>query len=229
MALPKMKQPIFELILPSNKRSIRFRPFTVAEEKLLMFARESDDVKDVINVYKQLINNCILDTIDVDKMSYFDLEYFFLMLRAKSVSNIVELQVKDEDGHTYNIQANLEEVQISQAKMDKLIDLGSGFKVMMKYPSYETISMLQNMSTDETLALIRDCIEQIYEGETVYETSEYSTIEMDEFVLSLGTKEMMKIKEFFEDMPKVYMDLTYKTKAGEDKQVKIEGIQSFFE
>lgn len=228
MALPKMKHPTFEMKVPSTGKTIRYRPFTVAEEKLLMLAKESEDAKDTINAIKQLIVNCVVDKIDVDKLTYFDLEFFFLMLRAKSVSNIVELQVKDDDGNTYPIEADLDQLLVSESKCNPLIDLGSGFKVLMKYPSYEVISTLHNMTADDTLSLVRECIEQIYDGETVYETSEYTTSELDEFVLSLGAKQMELIQKFFEDMPRVYLDAKYRTKSGEIKEIKIEGLQSFF-
>jgi len=118
--LPKIKQPIFTMEIPSNKKSVKYRPFTVAEEKLLMIAKESNDNKDIVNVYRQIINNCILDTIDVDKLAYFDLEYIFLMLRAKSVSNVVDLQIKDEDGNTYPVKYDLDNVKISEQKLMKL-------------------------------------------------------------------------------------------------------------
>lgn len=228
MALPKMKHPTFEMKIPSTGKAIRYRPFTVAEEKLLMLAKESEDAKDTINAIKQLIINCVIDKIDVDKLTYFDLEFFFLMLRAKSVSNIVELEVKDDDGNTYPIEADLDQLLVSQSKCNPLIDLGSGFKVLMKYPSYEVISTLHNMTADDTLSLVRECIEQIYDGDTVYETAEYTTSELDEFVLSLGAKQMEMIQKFFEDMPRVYLDAKYRTKSGETKEIKIEGLQSFF-
>ena len=115
MALPKIKQPIFELEIPSTGQKIRYRPFTVAEEKILLVTKESDDVKDMVNAYKAIVNNCCLDSIDVDKLCSFDLEYFFLNIRSKSVSNIVAARIKDEDdGQTYDIEIDLDKLIVSK-------------------------------------------------------------------------------------------------------------------
>jgi uncharacterized protein YfkK (UPF0435 family) len=230
MALPKIKQPLFTIEIPSTKQVVRYRSFTVAEEKLLLIAKESSELSDIINVYKQIINNCIVDEIDVDTLAYFDLEYIFLMLRAKSVSNIVEIQVKDEDGSKYQIDLNLDEVKVKEQTVNKLIEIDDSIKVMMAYPSYESLLGLQSNANDSSLMLkiVRDCISQIYEGEDVYETSNYTTSELDDFVMSLRSKDLLKIQGFFEDLPRVYADIKYTNRAGEEKEIRLEGMQSFF-
>lgn len=229
MALPKIQQPLFTLVIPSTKQTVRYRSFTVAEEKLLLIAKESNDVSDIINVYKQIINNCIVDSIDVDSLAYFDLEYIFLMLRSKSVSNIVEIQVSDEDGSKYQVEINLDDVKVKEQTVDRLIDIDGRIKVMMSYPSYESLLGLQN-NTDPTVMLkvIRDCISQIYDGEEVYETSNYTKIELDEFVMGLRSKDLLKLQKFFEELPRVYADIKYTNRAGEQKEIRLEGMQSFF-
>lgn len=229
MALPKIQQPLFTLVIPSTKQTVRYRSFTVAEEKLLLIAKESNDVSDIINVYKQIINNCIVDSIDIDSLAYFDLEYIFLMLRSKSVSNIVEIQVSDEDGSKYQVEINLDDVKVKEQTVDRLIDIDGRIKVMMSYPSYESLLGLQN-NTDPTVMLkvIRDCISQIYDGEEVYETSNYTKIELDEFVMGLRSKDLLKLQKFFEELPRVYADIKYTNRAGEQKEIRLEGMQSFF-
>lgn len=229
MALPKIQQPLFTLVVPSTKQNVRYRSFTVAEEKLLLIAKESSDINDIINVYKQIVNNCVVDDIDVDRLAFFDLEYIFLMLRAKSVSNIVEIQVTDEDGSKYQVDLDLETVKVKEQTVERLIDIDGRIKVMMEYPKYESILELQtNNDPAVMLKVVRDCISQIYDGEEVYETSNYTKIELDEFVMSLRSKDLVKMQKFFEELPRVYADVTYTTKTGEQKEVRLEGMQSFF-
>jgi len=231
MALPKIKQPIFELEIPSTGQKIRYRPFTVAEEKILLITKESDDIKDTINAYKAIVNNCCLDKIDVDKLCSFDLEYFFLNIRSKSVSNIVAARVKDEDdGQIYEVEVDLDKLMVSKMKPERLIKLTDDISVFMNYPTFDVIAKIGKV--DETTQMLRTmiaCIEQIYQGEEVFETSEYSQKDMEEFVLSMGVKELQKIKEFFDAMPKVYAEVKYKTKDGVEKMITLEGIQSFFD
>lgn len=230
MALPKIKQPIFELEIPSTGKKIRYRPFTVAEEKILLVAKESNDIIDTVNSYKAIINNCCLDSVDVDKLCSFDLEYFFLNIRSKSVSNIVEARVKDEDdGETYDVEINLDKLVVTKAKSEKLIKLTDDISVLMKYPTFDIIAKMGKLDeSSQMIGTMIACIEQIYQGEEVFETSEYSQKDMEEFVFSMGVKELQNIKEFFDDMPRVYTEVKYKTKDGVEKTMKLEGIQSFF-
>ena len=230
--LPKIKQPIFTMTIPSSKKSVKYRPFTVAEEKLLLIAKESSDASDIVNVYKQIINNCVIDDLNVDKLAYFDLEYIFLMLRAKSVSNIVDLQVTDEeDKQSYMIKFDLDQIQVSDTKIKDLFELSDGTNVKLKYPSYgdlSKISAVEGVGSSDMLTIIRSCLEQIIVGEEVFELSEYGTAEVDDFILSLGSKDLLKLQEFFENLPKVYADIKYKRKDGTEKTINLEGMQSFF-
>jgi uncharacterized protein YfkK (UPF0435 family) len=233
MALPKIKQPIFELTIPSTKEVVRYRPYTVSEEKLVLIARESNEVKDIINVYKQIINNCVLDIKDVDKLAYFDLEYIFLMLRAKSVSNVLELTIEDDqDSQTYRVKLDLEkDISVSESKVGSFIKLTDPISVVLKYPSYEVLSLIaeNKMNSAETvLMMIRDSIDQIFDGETAYDVAEYSKTELDDLVMSLGTKDLAKMQEFFVGLPKITANISYKRKDGSVRELTLEGIQSFF-
>ena len=233
MALPKIKQPIFELTIPSTKEVVRYRPYTVSEEKLVLIARESNEVKDIINVYKQIINNCVLDIKDVDKLAYFDLEYIFLMLRAKSVSNVLELTIEDDqDSQTYKVKLDLEkDISVSEPKIGNFIKLTDPISVVLKYPSYEILSLIaeNKMNSAETvLMMIRDSIDQIFDGETAYDVAEYSKMELDDWVMSLGTKDLAKMQEFFVGLPKITANISYKRRDGSIRELTLEGIQSFF-
>lgn len=180
MPLPKISQPIFSLTIPSTGKTIRYRPFTVREEKLLMIAQESGERKDIINTYKQLINNCCIDPIDVDRLASFDLEYFFVALRAKSVSNIAKVIVKDaEDGEEYEVEVNLDKVEVVKKKdVDNKIQLTDTIGVVLQYPTFDTI--VNQQGNVDIVGILRGCITQIFEGEEVYDTANYTNKELDE-------------------------------------------------
>ena len=229
MPLPKINQPIHQLTLPSNGKVIHFRPFTVREEKLLLMAQESGEQKDVINTYKQLINNCCIDPVDVDKLASFDIEYFFILLRAKSVSNVAKVLIRDqEDEEQYEVEVNLDKVEVvKKPNVSNNISLTDTIGVILQYPTFESIAAQGNDKVD-TLTILRNCITQIYDGEEVFDVANYTTKELDEFVLSLNTHQMEKIKEFFESIPKIVVKVKYITKAGAVKEMAIEGINNFF-
>lgn len=228
MPLPKISQPIFSLTIPSTGKTIRYRPFTVREEKLLMIAQESGERKDIINTYKQLINNCCIDPIDVDRLASFDLEYFFVALRAKSVSNIAKVIVKDaEDGEEYEVEVNLDKVEVVKKKdVDNKIQLTDTIGVVLQYPTFDTI--INQQGNVDIVGILRGCITQIFEGEEVYDTANYTNKELDEFILSLNKQQMEKIQEFFEALPKIVVQAKYMSKDNKVKEVTIEGLDSFF-
>ena len=229
MPLPKINQPIHQLTLPSNGKVVHFRPFTVREEKLLLMAQESGEEKDIINTYKQLINNCCIDPVDVDKLASFDIEYFFILLRAKSVSNVAKVLIRDqEDEEQYEVEVNLDKVEVvKKPNVSNNISLTDTIGVILQYQTFESIVAQSNDKVD-TLTILRNCITQIYDGEEVFDVANYTTKELDEFVLSLNTHQMEKIKEFFESIPKIVVKVKYITKAGAVKEMAIEGINNFF-
>lgn len=230
--LPKIKQPIFTLEIPSSKRKVKYRPFTVAEEKLLMIAKESSDQEDIVNVYKQVIENCILDEVNINKLAYFDIEYIFVCLRAKSVSNVIDMTIEDEeDNKKHKIQFDLDTVYVSENKISPIIELEGGLKLSMKYPDFETLGKMTSLVEEESeqlLEVISNCLDQIIEGEQVFEVSNYSKEEIGEFVSSIGSKDLLKIKDFFSGMPQVSGEMTYTNSLGNKKTIPLRGIQSFF-
>ena len=230
--LPKIKQPIFTLELPSTKRKVKYRPFTVAEEKLLLIAKESNEQEDIVNVYKQVINNCILDEINVNKLAYYDIEYIFVCLRAKSVSNIVDLIIEDEeDGKKHNVQFDLDTVYVSESEVSPIIELEGGLKIVMKHPDFETLGKMSDLNqgnSAQLLDIVCKCLDQIVEGEQVYEVANYSTKEIEEFVTSISSKDLLKVQEFFIGLPQVSGEIKYTNSLGKEKAVPLRGIQSFF-
>lgn len=231
MPLPKISQPIFQLTLPSNGKVVHYRPFTVREEKLLLMAQESGERKDIINVYKQIINNCAIDPIDVDSMAAVDLEYFFLCLRSKSVSNISKVIIKDaEDEQNYEVEINLDKVEIQKKdNISNNIKLTETVGVILHFPTFSLLSKIEESDQmNATFAILRGCIHQIYEGEEVFETANYTTQEMDDFILSLNKTHVEQIQKFFEAMPKLIYNAKYVTKDKVVKDLRIEGLENFF-
>lgn len=232
MALPKLSQPIFSLTLPSTGQVIKYRPFTVREEKLLLMAQESKERQDIINVYKQLINNCAIDPVDVDNLASFDLEYFFVCLRAKSVSNVSKILIKDpEDGKQYEVELNLDKLEVlrNNAEVSNKIQLNETVSIVLGYPTFDIMARASgDNQISNTLTILRECIKQVIDGEEVHETSSYSQQEMEEFVLSLNKSQMESIQNFFEAMPKIVVRGKYMTEDKQVKDVTIEGIENFF-
>jgi len=231
MPLPKISQPLFQLNIPSTGKAIRYRPFTVREEKLLLMAQESGDKNDITNTYKQLINNCCIDPIDVDKLASFDIEYFFICLRAKSVSNISKVLVRDEDGEQYEVEINLDKIKVeSNEEVSNNVKLTDTIGIILKYPTFNVLASINNVEDkmDTTLSILRGCIDQVYEGEEVHDVSNYTAQEVNDFILSLNKNQIEEIQKFFENMPKIVYDAKYVNKNKELKEVRIEGLENFF-
>ena len=243
MALPKIDVPIFTIDLPLSKTKLRYRPFLVKEEKLLLMAMEADDDNTVLSTIKQVINNCCLDEIDVDGLSITDLEYFFLSLRARSVGEMVDLQykcnnkVKNEEGeeHTCDnlvkIKLNVLEIEPTfNEKHTNKIELTKNLGIVMKYPSFSTIqnSKAEN-EVDKILEIIMDCVEYIYDADNIYYRKDMVDKELAEFIDSLSQTQFAKIQEFFETIPKIKKEVDFKcSKCNYEEKITIEGLQNFF-
>lgn len=243
MALPKIDVPIFDLKLPSTGKKIKFRPFTVKEEKLFLMATQDNDSKSAFNTIIQVLNNCILDEIDVEMLPMFDIEFIFLNLRARSIGEVVDLSykcnndIKEESGESHKcnnvveMQINLLEIQPSvDEKHTNKIQLTDKLGIVMKYPNMQFLG--NETSGDEfdmIVNLIVDCIDYIYDEESIYYAKDSSREELIEFLDSLQSKELEKVKVFFDTLPKVKKDLEFKcNKCGYHENITLEGIQSFF-
>ena len=167
----------------------------------------------------------------MDALAAIDLEYFFICLRAKSVSNISKIQVKDSDGEMYEVEVNLDKIVVERknTEVSNNIKLTDTVGIILKYPTFKTLSRIEDATeVDSTLAILRGCIEQIYEGEEVFDTSNYSKQELDDFILSLNKNQIEEIQKFFESMPKLVYNAKYLTKDKVVKDLKIEGLENFF-
>jgi len=241
--LPKIDVPVFSINLISNGKEIKFRPFTVKEEKLFLMANEGEDLNTLIDTTKQVLNNCIISDIDIDTLPVFDIEYIFLNIRARSVSEIVNLNYKcnndiknenDDDTHKCHhmvqLDVNVLDIKPTNKKQDTKIEITDKVGMVMKYPNFNTIKKYEGKNQAEIiLKLTADCIEYIYDGDQIYYTKDTPENELVEFIESMQTKDLEKIKKFFEDMPKISKDLDFKCgKCGYQEKITLEGLESFF-
>ena len=237
MALPKLNVPVYEAILPSTEKVIKYRPFLVKEEKLLLTAQESGDDA-VLPAVKQIIKNCVQGEIDVDNMPLFDIEYLFLRLRAKSVGEEVTLGLKpwgcpQNNGElckfTTEVAINLEDVKvIKDKKHTSKIMLDDKIGIMMKYPNISQVG-IKGSDSEMGMNIIKSCIKMIFTEEETYESDSFADKELDEFIDSLNTKQMEKIRDFFNTMPTLKHTVKYTCKTcNEEKETTIQGLNSFF-
>jgi len=239
MPLPKIATPTYELVLPSSDRKIKYRPFLVKEEKILIIAMESEDQKQITNALKTVINNCILSRgIKVDKLSTFDIEYLFLNIRGKSVGEYVEVLITcpDDNETQVPVMIPLDEIKIQRdPKHQKDIKLDDDLVMRMRYPSLNefiktNFDLSDGVGVDESFDLVISCIDQIYNEEESWTSSDCTKKEMTEFLEQLSSKQFKEIEMFFDTMPKLSHKIKVKNpKTKIENEVILEGLSSFFE
>ena len=237
MPLPKISTPTYELEIPSTKKKIRYRPFLVKEEKILIIAMESQSDTEIANAVKDVLSTCILTKgVKVDTLSTFDIEYLFLNIRGKSVGEDVEVMVTcpDDNKTKVPVRVNLDDIQIITSKDHKRdIKLDDQLMMRMKYPSINEF-IKSNFTTNEikpedTFDLIISCIEQIYNEEESWSTSDCTKEEMNDFLDQLNSNQFKEIEKFFETMPKLSHTIKVKNpKTNVENSIKMEGLSAFF-
>lgn len=233
MGLPKIEHPTFVINLPSTQQQITYRPFLVREEKILLTAQTTSDVADMLRAIKQVIQNCILTpNVDVDAFTTFDLELFFIRLRARSVNNIVKLSYKDnEDDLVYDVEVDLDEVNISRSEdVSDTIQVSDSIGIKLRYPRVDItdkVSDVENM-TDFTFELIKNCIDCIYTDDEVFKATDYTAEELEDFISDLDVATFEKIQAFFNSIPKVEHTVTYTNSLGNERRITLRNLQDFF-
>jgi hypothetical protein len=233
MALPKLNQPLFEITIPSQKRKVKYKPFTVKEEKILLIAQESKDIDQIILAIKQIINNCVME-IDVDKLAIFDLEYLLINIRSQSVGNIFSFKIKDPDTEeTVDLEIDIADINVKfDEKHTNRIQLADDTILIMKYPTAgqlkEIVNLSQNGSTEGMFNLMTSCFDILAVDEEIYKFSEYSNKEILEFTDSMSAKNIQDVKVFFETMPTMYYEKKYRNSKGEEKTFVVKGTETFF-
>lgn len=229
MALPKINTITFEITIPSTKKKMRFRPFLVKEEKILMLAQKGTP-DDIFFAVKQLLTNCSIDPIDVDTLTTFDLDYIFIKLRAQSVGNIIELKFQDnEDGKTREFKVDLNEVEVTEnPEHSKKIKINEQFGLLMKYPDVAMMNSIKDTDEKAFDSVMRYCLDSVYDETSVFPFSEETDEAIDEFVDSLDLKTFESIQKFFETMPKLKYVITYTNDMDNERTIVLDSLQSFF-
>tara|TARA_B100000282_G_scaffold276009_1_gene233783 strand:+ start:782 stop:1543 length:762 start_codon:yes stop_codon:yes gene_type:complete len=236
MALPTMDLPTHELEIPSNKKKIKFRPFLVKEEKVLLLALESDDEKNIRDAVLNLLKGCISTRIKLESLATFDLEYIFLNIRAVSVGEVVEINVtcQDDDKTQVKYSLNLTDVQVNfpDGHSNKIM-LTDSLGVIMKYPSFDRFVENQfaqkDVNEDTVIEIVAESIDQIFDGEEVFDSSTTTPKEFVEFVESLTTQQLEKLQKFFETSPRLEHKFKVRNPNTDvESDYTISGLQSFF-
>ena len=238
MPLPKIATPTYELEIPSTKKKIKYRPFLVKEEKILIIAMESEDNKQIANAVKEVISACILTRgVKVEELSTFDIEYLFLNIRGKSVGEEVEVLITcpDDDQTRVPTVINLDDIEVHTSKdHSRDIRLDNDLTLRMRYPSMNefiknNFTTEESIGVDDTFDLISSCIEQVYTEEESWTASDCTKKELREFLEQLRSKQFKQIETFFDTMPKLYHVIKVKNpNTGVESEVVLEGLSAFF-
>ena len=237
MPLPQINAPTYELTIPSSKRKIRYRPFLVKEEKILVIAMESNDIGDIARAVKQVLGQCILTKgIKIDKLSTFDIEYLFLNVRGKSVGETVDIKVTcpDDGVTTVPVTVDLDAIKVTfDPEHDKDIILDDKLKMRMKYPSLDEFIkenfQVDNVGFEQSIEMIASCVDMIYSEDETWTSADFTQKEMVDFLEGLGSKQFKELEKFFTTMPKLTHEIKVKNpKTKKENTIKLEGLAAFF-
>ena len=237
MPLPKIATPTYELVIPSTKKKIKYRPFLVKEEKVLIVAMESEDTKQIAGAVKDVIKNCIITRgVKVEELSTFDIEYLFLNIRGKSVGEEVEVLVTCPDDGTTKVPTviDLDSIQIQHdEEHSRDIKLDDQLTLRMRYPSMNEFIqnnfVVADAGVEDTFGIIMSCIEQIYNEEESWSAADCTEKELKDFIEQLNSRQFKEIETFFATMPKLSHTVVVKNpNTGVDNEIVLEGLASLF-
>ena len=236
MALPKIDVPIYELTVPSTDEKIKYRPFLVKEEKLLLIAMESGENSDILRAVKDIVDACTFNKMKIGNMPMFDVEYIFLQIRSKAVGEVSTLRVLClDDMKTYakvEVDLNEIEVRVTDAHTNK-IELSEEMGVIMKYPTVDSFveNKIDDISPANMLDVIITCIDKIYDkkGEEVFDAKDSTKQELIDFVEQMNTTQFADVQKFFDTMPALSHEITVKNpKTKKESKVTLNGLNDFF-
>jgi hypothetical protein len=238
MPLPKIATPTYELELPSTEQKIKYRPFLVKEEKLLVLALESEDTKQITTAIKTVIKSCIeTKNIKVESLPTFDIEYLFLNIRGKSVGEEIDVNIicPDDEETVVPIKINVDNIQVQKnPEHTNKIKLDDSIMMEMKYPSLEqfiksNFDLSADSTMDQSFELIGSCIDKIYTEDEVWVAADVTKKELMDFLDQMNTSQFKQIEKFFETMPKLSHTIKVKNPKTEvESEVVLEGLSSFF-
>ena len=237
MPLPKIATPTYELVLPSTKKTIKYRPFLVKEEKLLVLALETEDQKEITTAVKSVIKNCISTRgVKVESLPTFDIEYLFLNIRGKSVGEEVDVNIiAPDDGITeIPVKIAIDDIEVTEnPEHNPQIKLNDELMMEMKYPSLDQFIKnnfdVNDSNFEQSFELIASCVSKIYNEDEVWSTDDVSKKEVVDFLEQMNSIQFKEIEKFFETMPKLQHTVQVtnpKTKV--KNEVVLEGLASFF-
>ena len=232
MALPKIDIPIQEMTLPSTGEKVKYRPFTVKEEKILLVAQESNDPTNEVLAAKQVVNNCLIDK-EVSDLAMFDLEYVLMYIRARSVNNVINFTIKDpETEEPVELELDIDKIQITKnEEHTNEVKINDEYRLFLRYPTIDEFARLTTMDQSDPLSdytLLVSCIDYIASEDELYYFKDYNQEEIDTFMEDLSTDIVNGITKFFETMPKLRHEMTYINENGNEKTFVVEGMRSFF-
>ena len=244
MALPKISIPTYELTIPSSGEKVSYRPFLVKEEKTLLMAMESKDTKAMTKAMEDIISSCTEGDVKIKNLAPFDLEYFFLQLRGRSIGEIIEVKAPRPPNFTNcceeateedicELKINIDDIKVDTSKISSPdIEISGDVGVKMKFPEMDSISKYTaegEMKAADIFKLIVECIDYIWDGEEIYQAKDHTKKELDNFLESLNTGQFNKIREFFESMPRLTHDVDWVcSKCNKSKTLTLQGIDAFF-
>ena len=236
MALPKLDTPTYSLVLPSTGQEIKYRPFLVKEQKLLMMAQESKEQTNIAETMSNVISSCTFNTVDTQQTPLFDIEYIFLKVRSKSVGETQEIRVLcPDDGETYgNVTVNLDEIEVQMTEgHTNEINLTDKIKIIMKYPQLKDMRGLDSIDTtqmEQIFAVMKHCVWEVHDGDKIYNRVDITDKDIEDFIDSFDNKQLESILNFFQTMPKLRHPVKVtnpKTKV--ESEIVLEGLENFLE
>jgi len=232
MALPKLNSVKYELTLPSTGEKVEYRPFLVKEEKALMIAQQSGKEADMLRAVENIIEDCTFGKMKKGDNAFFDIEYVFLQLRAKSVGETVDVAVTcpDDKQTRVTVKVNLEEVKcVKNVEHKEKIELTDTVGIIMRHPKIADLALIDSSNPETTFELIESCVHQIYDSDNVYEKTDMDKKDLKDFIESLTHEQFQQLNAFFETMPKVKHSVKVKNpNTGVEGEVVLEGMANFF-
>lgn len=231
--LPKISYPVFNLNLPVSKKKITFRPMLVKEEKMLLLAKEGNSEVEIVDNVKAILQNCINENVDFDDLPLVEAEFIFLNLRAKSINNIVPVTVTDpyDSSIRHKVDIDLDQVTIKTSKKNPIIELQDGIGLKLKYPTLSTLKNVDRRKSVEVVNLtaLRECIDYVYDSDTVYKMRDVPVDEANTFIESLQAKHIDMIQEFFDDLPKLNLKIEFVDSKGKQAFKTLDTFYDFFQ
>jgi len=234
MALPKLNDtPKYSVDIPSMKKTVKFRPFLVKEEKVLLLAMESDEEDQVLGAIMDTIESCIIDEINITQLTTYDIEYLFTKIRGKSVGETTQVKLKCEACETENVVViPLDDIKVVGDDVDPIIELQPGMQLEMRHPAYYELKNDEHIQSGETaaatFAMIRHCLKSIKTEDSIINLKDESVKEVDEFIESMNTEQFEKVREFVETIPAMKHDVEFGCSCGHHNKIELKGMQSFF-